>query len=289
MLQLNHQNLPWACLPLVFMEYIAINVWMSLFYKLWRPAMGMRKVPCATSPSLLRANPTRPAPLKAAPTTCPGVPPPLTTITTRNSASAQVNVSVIIFRSTRWGFLMLFLFNHSSLCRFLPLTVLYTFGGNADGANCVFPFVFLGKEYDSCTTEGRNDDYRWCATTDNFDRDQKFGFCPSRGEWQHQQSLNFLESLATRACFFIPVCIFSVWPDTAVIGGNSEGDACHFPFVFQGTSYDSCTSDGRGDRKLWCSTTANYDEDKKWGLCPDQGELYWERKHSWWKTEKYVN
>ncbi|MEQ2212608.1 hypothetical protein XENOCAPTIV_002311 [Xenoophorus captivus] len=61
------------------------------------------------------------------------------------------------------------------------LTVLYTFDGNAAGAPCVFPFTFLGKEYDSCTTEGRNDGYRWCATTRNFDVDKKFGFCPSRG------------------------------------------------------------------------------------------------------------
>lgn len=72
----------------------------------------------------------------------------------------------------------------------LILTVLYTFGGNADGAECVFPFVFLDKEYDSCTTEGRSDGYRWCATTDNFDRDIKYGFCPSRGEWQELQCIN---------------------------------------------------------------------------------------------------
>uniref|UniRef100_A0A4W6CP99 Matrix metalloproteinase-9 n=1 Tax=Lates calcarifer TaxID=8187 RepID=A0A4W6CP99_LATCA len=122
---------------------------------------------------------------------------------------------------------------------FCPSELLYTFGGNADGAKCVFPFVFLEEEYDSCTTEGRNDGYRWCATTDNFDQDKKFGFCPSR--------------------------------DTAVIGGNSEGEPCHFPFVFLGKEYNSCTSEGRGDGKLWCSTTDNYDEDKKWGFCPDQG------------------
>uniref|UniRef100_A0A4W6CP42 Matrix metalloproteinase-9 n=1 Tax=Lates calcarifer TaxID=8187 RepID=A0A4W6CP42_LATCA len=121
---------------------------------------------------------------------------------------------------------------------FCPSELLYTFGGNADGAKCVFPFVFLEEEYDSCTTEGRNDGYRWCATTDNFDQDKKFGFCPSR--------------------------------DTAVIGGNSEGEPCHFPFVFLGKEYNSCTSEGRGDGKLWCSTTDNYDEDKKWGFCPDQ-------------------
>lgn len=71
---------------------------------------------------------------------------------------------------------------HLSLSLFLILTVLYTFGGNADGAKCAFPFTFLGEEYDSCTTEGRSDGYRWCATTGNFDQDKKYGFCPSRGE-----------------------------------------------------------------------------------------------------------
>uniref|UniRef100_A0A8C9XW54 Matrix metalloproteinase-9 n=1 Tax=Sander lucioperca TaxID=283035 RepID=A0A8C9XW54_SANLU len=128
-------------------------------------------------------------------------------------------------------------YNRDKKFGFCPSELLYTFGGNADGAECVFPFVFLGEEYDSCTTEGRSDGYRWCATTSNFDTDKKYGFCPN----------------------------------TAVIGGNSEGEPCHFPFVFLGKEYDSCTSEGRGDGKLWCSTTDSYDDDKKWGFCPDQG------------------
>ncbi|XP_061696385.1 matrix metalloproteinase-9 [Syngnathoides biaculeatus] len=122
---------------------------------------------------------------------------------------------------------------------FCSSELLYTIGGNADAAPCVFPFIFQGKEYSSCTTEGREDRYRWCATTENFDQDKKYGFCPSR--------------------------------ETAVSGGNSEGEPCHFPFIFQGTEYDACTSDGRTDGRLWCATTASYDTDQKWGLCKDKG------------------
>lgn len=60
-------------------------------------------------------------------------------------------------------------------------TVLYTNGGNSDGSPCVFPFIFDGTSYDTCTTDGRSDGYRWCATTANFDQDKKYGFCPNRG------------------------------------------------------------------------------------------------------------
>lgn len=122
---------------------------------------------------------------------------------------------------------------------FCPSELLFTFDGNSNEAPCVFPFVFQGVKYDSCTTDGRNDGYRWCATTANFDTDTMYGFCPNR--------------------------------DTAVIGGNSEGEPCQFPFIFLEKTYTSCTSEGRSDGKLWCGTTSNYDTDKKWGFCPDKG------------------
>lgn len=54
-------------------------------------------------------------------------------------------------------------------------------GGNGDGQPCKFPFKFQGQSYDQCTTEGRTDGYRWCGTTEDYDRDKKYGFCPETG------------------------------------------------------------------------------------------------------------
>ena len=70
--------------------------------QLWRLAMGTRMEPCATSPSHSRANLTPPAPLRAARTTCHGVPPRPTTAETRNSASARANVSLMNEWMNEW-------------------------------------------------------------------------------------------------------------------------------------------------------------------------------------------
>ncbi|XP_007936550.1 matrix metalloproteinase-9 [Orycteropus afer afer] len=123
---------------------------------------------------------------------------------------------------------------------FCPSEKLYTQYGNSDGKPCVFPFIFEGRSYSACTSDGRSDDYLWCATTANYDEDQLFGFCPTR-------------------------------VDSTVIGGNSPGQRCVFPFVFLNEKYSSCTREGRSDGRLWCATTSNFDSDRKWGFCPDQG------------------
>ncbi|XP_077442699.1 cation-independent mannose-6-phosphate receptor isoform X2 [Stigmatopora argus] len=51
---------------------------------------------------------------------------------------------------------------------------------------CVFPFTFMTKSYTECTTDGRTDGKKWCATTEDFDLDNdKRGFCgPVSGKRQ---------------------------------------------------------------------------------------------------------
>jgi hypothetical protein len=42
----------------------------------------------------------------------------------------------------------------------------------------VFPFVYQGKSYYQCIDNDRPN--YWCATTDNYDINQKWGFCPCK-------------------------------------------------------------------------------------------------------------
>ena len=50
-----------------------------------------------------------------------------------------------------------------------------TFGGNANGHKCVFPFIYNGDTYFNCINI--NKDKPWCSTTANYDKLPLWGYC----------------------------------------------------------------------------------------------------------------
>ncbi|XP_034045841.1 C-type mannose receptor 2 [Thalassophryne amazonica] len=59
---------------------------------------------------------------------------------------------------------------------------IYTIQGNSHGRPCYLPFLYDGNWFHSCTNIGREDGHLWCATTYDYSKDERWGFCPVKSK-----------------------------------------------------------------------------------------------------------
>lgn len=69
-----------------------------------------------------------------------------------------------------------------SLCS-LCCPEIYTIQGNSHGRPCYLPFLYDGQWFHNCTNIGREDGHLWCATTYDYGKDERWGFCPVKSEF----------------------------------------------------------------------------------------------------------
>ncbi len=75
------------------------------------------------------------------------------------------------------------------------------------------------------------------------------------------------------AVFIQLLFVYLMLTDIHTLQGNSHGLTCSIPFKYNNKWFWDCTSEGREDRHLWCATTNHYDQDEKWGFCPNPGKI----------------
>ncbi|XP_013930162.1 PREDICTED: matrix metalloproteinase-9-like [Thamnophis sirtalis] len=49
--------------------------------------------------------------------------------------------------------------------------------GNSKGKSCVFPFIYNGKTFTSCTNQNSEDGRFWCSVTRNYDKHRQWSYC----------------------------------------------------------------------------------------------------------------
>ena len=114
------------------------------------------------------------------------------------------------------------------------------------GRLCVFPFIFKGTTYISCTEwekKGKNKGKKWCSTKVDSD-----GIHISGGG-----NHGFCGSPCDKDSYKPPSS-----PCTTVSGPDT-GRQCVFPFIFKGITYVSCTDILESPGREWCSTKVDSD------------------------------
>jgi len=113
------------------------------------------------------------------------------------------------------------------------------------GDACHFPFQYRSQMYTECIKSSPI--ASWCATTPNYDSDKRWGVC---------------EKVKKNVMFSADQ---QIGHSGMTYGGNANLKRCVFPFHYNGEMKTECVRSS--PTKSWCSVTADYNKDKKWGFC----------------------
>merc|ERR1711868_101710 len=105
----------------------------------------------------------------------------------------------------------------------------WTKSGAMINAPCIFPFIYQGVTYTSCTTAGRFSE-PWCSTATDTNGNHIIGYWGNCGS----------------GC---PV-------STAASTTTTCSTPCKFPFIYRGVVHNACTYAG-GFSPAWCSTATD--------------------------------
>ncbi|XP_067930207.1 epididymal sperm-binding protein 1-like [Watersipora subatra] len=117
------------------------------------------------------------------------------------------------------------------------------------GKPCYFPFTYDGEEYTECVKDGLFD---WCYTSEDYAIDDQWSYCLPEPE-------------PTTPVAPKPTIPVAPEPTTTA---TSEAH-CVLPFLYKGTLYNTCITHNNFGQH-WCSTTKDFDKDKKWMPCADK-------------------
>uniref|UniRef100_K7EC34 Fibronectin type-II domain-containing protein n=1 Tax=Ornithorhynchus anatinus TaxID=9258 RepID=K7EC34_ORNAN len=153
----------------------------------------------------------------------------------------------------------------------------------SDCPSCAFPFTYKGVLYFSCIPVRENSNKHWCGLTRNYDKDKKWKFCVPEDQpkcifpfiYKGESYFHCTSSgHRTQGLWCATTSDYDgdrQWKTCTIYGGNSEKSGCVFPFLYRGQRMESCI--GESNSRYWCSTTRNYDQDKRWQFCPDTSDL----------------
>ena len=123
--------------------------------------------------------------------------------------------------------------------------------------NCVFPFLYAGTQYNTCTS--KHWDSPWCATEVNTNGEMT--------SWEECQE----PSCPTMSNTFSTSTVSSTYPHTTYPPRPSPSISCGncvFPFLYAGTQYNTCTS--LHWTSPWCATEVDTNgQMTSWEECED--------------------